>query len=332
MYGQVPDGLFFQYYLRHVSGTLATTAKVSVADLWQTAVPAIAFTHPDASHGITALSALCMGSNHHSANSTMMAASPDFERTAELHYTAALADLRASIEAPDHSSVDAVLACCITLVPCGLARARRPTADNLIGDWLFHMRGLWTLGETLSAPSRPDDQHQQIVPWPQHDSPGLDHPSTELADQLVRPIPSVVQAIHRGRYEVIERLQRLVTRPEAQIPPDGLQVYLEATSRLVVLYNYITEGPVGNYTRAVFHWAVMSSPRFVQLLADQDGTALTVLPHWLVAMIAEENSWWWLVGFGSSRIRLIADILEKAQSPCRDLLIWPMEMVERWGS
>ena len=333
-YRQVPDGLLFQYYLRHVSGTLATThTDTWLAELWQSAVPAVAFTNPGTSHAIMALSALYMSSSNMNAGTSSL----DYLATAELHYSMALANLRTSIENLKHISIDAILACCITLVPCSLAMARGPTVKNLFGDWIFHMRGFATLGDTLTSSSRPDESRHQLIRYPQPNNPGLDLPATGSTNQpSLRDSRSLLRNIQQDRHEVIEKLRLLVAGLESEPSSLDTQVHLEAIERLDFLFSFITECDVSNYTRAVFHWVVQIPARFVRLLADMDGVALIVFAHWLVPILAVEEVWWWLrgcgsPGFGSSRIQTIADVLDQVQSPYRHLLVWPMKMAEQWG-
>lgn len=334
-YRQVPDGLLFQYYLRHVSSTLATSdgsldhAGPWLMDLWQTAIPAAAVTEQGTLHAVMALSALHMNvSNIHAGTSSL-----DYLATAELHYSMALADLRKSVEAQDQVSVDAILACCITLVPCSLAMACRSTAKTLSGDWVFHMRGFQALGEHLTSSQRPSETRQQLIRYPQPNNPGLDEPQLDSTYEQPSDSPSLLQDIRQSRRQTIQDLRRLVNLIPSS---EDSEAHLEAIERLDVLFVFITEGRATNYTRATFHWIVKAPARFVQMLADMKTIALIVFAHWLVALLAMEEVWWWLSGFGapgfaSSRIQAIADVLVQGQSPHCHLLVWPIRMVERWG-
>jgi hypothetical protein len=328
---QTPDKLLFHYYLNRVGGTFASIhSDPDLARMWQTGVPSVAFAYRGASHAIMAVSALCMGLREEHAGAMY-----DHQATAELHYDQAVKDLRTSMAALDQANIDAVLACCMTLVPCSLAMAALTKGAALLGDWILHTRGFATLGDSLtgsdagkdSIPSLPSSE--SLVVYPQPSNPGLDMAVRYPADnsqQTSRVL--LLRSIHQSAQRPMENLRRGLDPQWSMLSGEDVQACLIALEELRAVFDYALQGRAANYSRAVLRWLVMIPARFVQLLFDEAEAALAIFTQWLVTTLVLDDMWW-MKGFGSSRIQAIAKLFERSGSVYLSCMEWPLEALRR---
>ena len=300
--------------------------------MWRTGVPSVAFAYRGASHAIMAVSALCMALSEGHAGSS----SPyDHQATVELHYDEAVKDLRTSMEALNETNIDAILACCMTLIPCSLAIAAITQEARLIGDWILHIRGFATLGDSLTGSDAGEDSIppspslDQLVTYPQPSNPGLDMAVRSLTNMVPQSSRILqLQNIYQPAQSSMENLRRGLNPRWSTLSAEDIKVCLTALDELKAVFGYALQGRATNYSRAVLRWLVIVPARFVQLLLDEADAALVISAHWLVTTLVLDNLWW-MKGFGSSRIHSIVERLKRSGSVYQTCMDWPLEMLQR---
>ena len=278
-----------------------------------------------------AVSALCMRSTQEHARSSTY----DHQATAELYYSQAVKHLRTSMEALDQTNIDAILACCMALVPYSLGTARVADDARLVGDWLVHIRGFATLGDSLTGSDAGKDSipsqssPDQLVTYPQPSNPGLDmalRSSTELIPQSSSVL--LLQSIRQSGQGAMKSLRQGMDPRWSKLSTEDVQACLAALSGLEIVFDYALQGRATNYNRAVLRWLVMLPERFVQLLFEEAEAALAIFAYWLVTTVVLEDLWW-MKDFGSSRIRTIAERFERSRGAYQSCMEWPLEMLNR---
>ena len=328
-YRKVSDGLLFEYYLSHVSGTFASVHRdPALVKIWKSGVPAVAFSSPGTSHAIRAISAVCMNKTQGGTQTSPL----DYQATAKLHYGRAMQLMRMSIDQSTSVSLDEVMSCCMALAACGVALAVAPSAyEEMYGDWIVHLRACQTLGDILSGAGKLQERQHELIGFPQPSNPGLDRPASDDSMDFIEPLINsshMLRGIRGAKREVIEKLRLAVAVVDSQLHSSDNQDLVVAINRLEYLYHYITECRVHSYYRAVLHWIVQVPTRYVQLLVAGDEIANVIFAGWLVATLAVDDLWWFR-GFGSCRLRLIAEKFKQTNSPYRSLLVWPTEMARQ---
>ena len=273
-----------------------------------------------------ALSALCMRA--HAAHSTNEAF--DYRYTAELHYCNALAHLRKSIPVIDRVSADAVLACCMVLIPCGLALARVSQGSDSIPDWVHHLRGFRALGAAIDGCDTTQRSKQELIPYPQLGIPRK-HIAGSQEDILPTEARLLWQAIRQSRQAAMDELRDAIAKSGHEHSPVDGEAYTAALNELEYVMDYITECRVSNYFRAVYTWPVQIPLGFLELLARKDELAFAIYAHWLVGTLLLDDLWW-TRGFGVNGIGRVASILEESTSRYCHLLDWPKQMLQEWRS
>ncbi|KAK5134241.1 hypothetical protein LTR08_006784 [Meristemomyces frigidus] len=303
----------------------ATSTDAAHARMWESSVPVVAFGNPVASHAMMAFSAFGLSSTTCPENTAY-----DFQATAELHYCQSLEYLRASLPDLGQNSADAVLACAMVLIPCGLALARSNTHGKPLSDWLYHLRGFRALGSAIygwKSLAKPADQ---LIPYPQKGIPDAELHDTNLGGgALWGPGALLFHRVRRSRRDAIQSLQAAIDESDIRADVADTEVCAAAITALEYVMNYTLDSRVSNFFRAVFTWPSYVSPRYVELLMCGDPLALAIYAHWLVLTMLLEDLWW--VGdFGSCRIEKLASWDELSNSPYSQLLAWPVRMRTEW--
>ncbi len=313
---QVPDALLWQYYLAHASGNMAATDSNSTySEIWQSSIPAVAHTDVGTAHALMALSALCMSS--HDAHG----GSFDGAATAQMHYYKSLQCLRSSIPSLRPENADALLACAMLLIPCGLALAS--TAAGAVSEWHLHLRGFRSLADASSELRSETSARHELIPAPR----GLPHRQLRVSDsgQSV-PNEKVIElfyTIQRTKDSAIDLLKTTITDFEPTIGCTNAEVYLTAIDELEHMMDHVFECGITNNLRAIFSWTTEISPEFTRLLAGRDELALAIAAHWLVCTLLLHDMWY-LRGFGAARINTVMEVVGGAYGV---LLEWPGEMM-----
>ncbi|KAK3112950.1 transcription factor [Teratosphaeriaceae sp. CCFEE 6253] len=275
---RVPDVVLWQHYLVRAAKTMvATSTDLAHARMWESSVPAVAFAEPAASHAMMAFSALCLD-----ATSPTESALYDVQATAELHYCKAVEHLRTSLPVVDQAGADAVLACTMLLIPCGLALNRTPDAPRR--DWLYHLRGFRALGANIYASSSMAAGSDQMIPYPQ---PGIPESQPYQANMgggaLWGPEICLFHEIRRSREPAMRTLRMAMENLDAG--RDVAEECRAALESLEFVMDYTLECRVSNLFRAVFTWPVLITPAFADLLTTWNQAALAIFTHWLVLVM-----------------------------------------------
>ncbi|KAK4953652.1 transcription factor [Elasticomyces elasticus] len=319
---QVPDALLWQYYLSYAGGTLAATGSDrAYAEMWQTCVPAVAHSDPGTSHALMALSALCLISNEPDLHGTAL----DYHSTAMHHYTASVRLLRESISVPEKAAADALLACSMLLIPCGIAFARKTASPT--SEWLHHLRGFRALGDALNESDGIANAEHQLIPFPQDGIPEQQihivsrgrHSKATLLCNLIRC----------SRHRALDKLRAAVAASDPASDPLDTEAYVLAIEQLQYVMDYVVECRTSNYLRAIFSWSTQVSPRFVMLLGSRDELAIAIGVHWIVLTLLLHDLWF-VKGFGAFRIETVTARFEQSRSINLWLLDWPREVLRQW--
>ena len=321
---RVPDALLWQHYLVRAGKSMAATSTdLAHAQMWESSVPAVAFSDPVASHAIMALSALCLDST-----ACMDDAVYDVRATAELHYCQALERLRSSLPVVSQASADAVLACGMALIPCGLALNRMPDAPRR--DWLYHLRGFRALGDSVYNSSTLTDARVRMIPYPQLGIPDAKtHQSNLGGGALWGPGNMLLHRIRRSWHTAIDKLKAGLDESDLQCDPADREACTAGLEGLEGVMEYVLDCRVSNFFRAIFTWPVQVPQRFAELMLARDHAALAIFMHWLVLTMALEDLWF-VQDFGSRRIELLARWMIEVDSPYVHLLRWPVTMRAQW--
>ncbi|KAK5721315.1 transcription factor [Elasticomyces elasticus] len=193
----------------------ATSTDCAHAQMWESSVPAVAFNHPVASHAVMAFSALCMYTT-----SSTKGGSYELLATAKLHYCRSLELLRASVPVTEDISVDAVLACAMTLIPVGLTLAQFNagiTAGDKLAitpqlDWLYHLRGWRTLGSSMSP--RLADSDTLLIPFPQPGIPESEHEDNYGGGALWTLSVSLFHTLRASWRDALADLSAAIANPD----------------------------------------------------------------------------------------------------------------------
>lgn len=301
--------------------------------MWQDSVPAIAFSSAVVSHAMMAFSAFCLGTAVCQEDGER---ARDFRATAESHYYRSVRMLRSSLATVDRSSADAVLACAMVLIPCGLALARSDDGVFELRDWMCHLRGWRVIGSSVYGDGSEGRMGttERLIPYPQ---PGIPESREPLSSRLVvrerlstwtstGPFMGMLQ---RSWPDAVAKLKRAVAINDAAKDPTTSIAYTSAIASLEDVIDYILSHRVPNLFRAIFIWPIRIPPEFVRLLECNDGLALAIYAHWLVLTMAVEDLWW-LEGFGSGQINRLVSRASSVSGLRPDLLVWPVEMMEGW--
>lgn len=255
----------------------------------------------------------------------------DFRATARLHYCQSVNFLRTAIPHFDTVSADALLACAMILIPCGLALSQNEDGFFELHDWLHHLRGWRILGSTIYKSNPHLDSTTSLIPYPQQGIPDpaflpkAIHGSTCLwasADPFVNEID-------RTRRKTMADLRCKIEALRSDCIATSFEAYIAAVGSLEYVMDYVLQYPVSNLFRAVFTWPIHITPMFIQLLVDHDAVAQAIYAHWLVLTLVVEDLWW-VKGFGSSQIGQMAGQSEFSRPPGCELLKWPIEMRDEW--
>ncbi|KAK4972852.1 transcription factor [Elasticomyces elasticus] len=334
---RAPDALLWQYYLVHASKTMtATSTDRAHAQMWESSVPAVAFNHPVASHAVMAFSALCMYTT-----SSTKGGSYELLATAKLHYCRSLQLLGASLPVTEEISVDAVLACAMTLIPVGLTLAQFNTGITAAGDklaitpqldWLYHLRGWRTLGSSIAP--RLADSDTLLIPFPQPGIPESDHEDNYGGGALWTLSTSLFHTLRASWRDALANLSAAIANPDN---PDlhrdavDIEACTMAITALEYVMEYTLECRVSNFFRAVFAWPSKVPQRFFDMVTSLDHLALAIHAHWLVLTMLLEDLWW-VKDFGADRIERLAIWYDRVESPYAHLLSWPVEVRKDWRS
>ncbi|KAJ9620652.1 transcription factor [Taxawa tesnikishii (nom. ined.)] len=304
---------------------VATSTDPAHARMWESSVPAVAFGKPVASHAMMAFSAFCLSSMTCLENTAY-----DFQATAELHYCQSLEYLRASLPILDQISADAVLACAMVLIPCGLALAQSSTRDDPRRDWLYHLRGFKTLGSAIYGWTNLAEPADQLIPYPQLGIPDAEQYDTNLGGgALWGPAILLFHRVRRSRRDAMQSLRAAIDETDIRREVADTEACTATLTALEYVMDYTLECRVSNFFRAVFTWPIRVSPRYVELLMCHDHLALAIYAHWLVLTIFLEDLWW-VKDFGADRIDSLASWVELSDSSYSQLLRWPVKMRVEW--
>jgi hypothetical protein len=319
---RAPDALLWQYYLRQASQTISTTdTDPRHTKMWESSVPAVGFSNALVSHAIMAFSAFCM-----SSKTCAGTASYDFRTTGQLHYHQALKQMQASLPFIGRDNADAVLACAMVLIPCGLALAHGGESVEKSDDWLYHLRGFRTLGAAIYQGG--ESTAGRLVPYPQQGIPDDGMKELIITSDMILAAPLLARI--RGSWrDALVNLNIAVDRVGVVVDAADHKAHMAAIEWLNYAMNYTLGCKVSNLFRAVFTWPILLSSYFCDLVAKRNHLALAIYSHWLVLTMLVEDKWW--VGeFGSERIE--ANLLEfkRVGSPFMPLLEWPVRMMTDW--
>lgn len=136
----IADSALLAHYCKRTSLTLAAASKSDVrSKIWQHGLPSVACEHPSVSHGIAAVAAINIWCENVRQSNSGTAAYPSSSTTnlpkpelplhrylyqAEVHHGECLRLFQEELRSINEHNLDAVLACALLLVPCGLARSR----------------------------------------------------------------------------------------------------------------------------------------------------------------------------------------------------------------
>jgi hypothetical protein len=318
---RAPDALLWQYYLRRASQTISTTdTDPRHTKMWEISVPAVGFSNSLVSHAIMAFSAFCMSS------AAAGAASYDFRTTGQMHYHQALRRMQASLPFLGRDNADAVLACAMVLIPCGLALAHGGESIERSDDWLHHLRGFRTLGAAIYQGEK--STADRLVPYPQQGIPDSGMKGLVVGNDVILAAPLLAR-IRRSWRDALETLKVAVDRAGVAMDVADSEACVAAIKSLSYAMNYTLGCKVSNLFRAVFTWPILVSSHFCNLVARRDHIALAIYSHWLVlTMLVEEK--WWVGEFGSERIEDILVEFKRVGGPFIPLLEWPVRMMTDW--
>jgi hypothetical protein len=321
---RAPDALLWQYYLRQASQTISTTdTDPRHTKMWESSVPAVGFSNALVSHAIMAFSAFCM-----SSTTCAGTASYDFRTTGQLHYHQALKQMQALLPFLGRDNADAVLACAMVLIPCGLALAHGGETVEKSDDWQYHLRGFRTLGAAIYQGEK--SSADRLVPYPQQGIPDSGMKGLITGSDVILAAPLLAR-IRRSWRDALGNLKTAVDRVGVVVDATDRKAYVAAIERLDYAMNYTLGCKVQNLFRAVFTWPILLSSHFCDLVAKRDHLALTIHSHWLVLTMLVEDKWW--VGeFGSERIEATLVVFKRVGSPFIPLLEWPVRMMTDWRS
>jgi hypothetical protein len=321
---RAPDALLWQYYLRQASQTISTTdTDPRHTKMWESSVPAVGFSNSLVSHAIMAFSAFCM-----SSTTCAGTASYDFRTTGQLHYHQALKRMQASLPFLGRDNADAVLACAMVLIPCGLALAHGGESVEKSEDWLHHLRGFRTLGAAVYQGEK--STADRLVPYPQQGIPDSGMKQLVVGNDTIL-VPPLLTRIRSSWRDALGNLQVSVDRVGVATDVADREAHMAAMKSLNYAMNYTLDCKVPNLFRAVFTWPILLSSHFCDLVARRDHLALAIYSHWLVLTMLVEDKWW--VGeFGSERIEATLMGLKRVGSPFVPLLEWPARMMTEWGA
>jgi hypothetical protein len=319
---RAPDALLWQYYLRQASQTISTTdTDPRHTKMWESSVPAVGFSNSLVSHAIMAFSAFCM-----SSKACAGTASYDFRTTGQLHYHQALKQMQASLPFLGRDNADAVLACAMVLIPCGLALAHGGESVEKSDDWLYHLRGFRTLGAAIYQGEK--SAADRLVPFPQQGIPDSGMKGILIGGDVIFASPLLAR-IRRSWRDALENLKIAMDRVGIFVNVADRKAHVAAIESLKYAMDYTLSYKVSNLFRAVFTWPILLSSHFSDLVARKDHLALTIYSHWLVLTMLVEDKWW--VGeFGSERIDATLLEFKRADSPFMPLLEWPVRMMTDW--
>jgi hypothetical protein len=319
---RAPDALLWQYYLRQASQTISTAdTDPRHIKMWESSVPAVGFSNALVSHAIMAFSAFCM-----SSTTCAGTASYDFRTTGQLHYHQALKQMQASLPFLGRDNADAVLACAMVLIPCGLALAHGGESVERSEDWLHHLRGFRTLGAAIYQGEKSTDD--RLVPYPQQGIPDSGMEELVVGNDAIL-VPPLLTRIRRSWRDALGNLKVSVDRVGIVIDTADHEAHLAAIKSLKYAMNYTLGCKVPNLFRAVFTWPILLSSHFCDLVAKKDHLAMAIYSHWLVLTILVEDKWW--VGeFGSERIEATLTEFKRVESVFSSLLEWPVRMLIDW--
>jgi hypothetical protein len=324
---KVPDALLWQYYLCHTSKTLAAAGtNPSHAEMWQNAVPAVAFNNAPAAHAMMALTALDLGSTE----GAMDFSGYDYLATASMHYTTAIERLRTSIKSIENMNADAMLACSMILIPCGLAFAQRQGGCTAVREWIPHLRGFRSVGNAITAESPQRAVDYRLIPFPQMGIPPPSFHTPSNGDEAPSGAPLLLfHSLQRGRKAALEDLMFSIEDVNGDQDDFDAEPYVKAVVELEYVMDFFLECNVTNFFRAIFTWPIQVPLSFVKLLSREDELALAIYAHWLVATLMLDEHWW-LREFGSVQIERISALLVRENSPHAHLLRWPRKMLDEW--
>ena len=319
---RAPDALLWQYYLRQASQTISTTdTDPRHTKMWESSVPAVGFSNTLVSHAIMAFSAFRMSSTICAGTTSY-----DFRTTGQLHYHQALKQMQALLPFLGRDNADAVLACAMVLIPCGLALAHGGESVEKSDDWLYHLRGFRTLGAAIYQGEK--SSADRLVPYPQQGILDSGRQGLIIGSDVVLAAPLLAR-IRRSWRDALGNLKTAVDRVGIVVDAADRKAYEAAIERLDYAMNYTLGCKVPNLFRAVFTWPILLSSHFCNLVAKRDHLALTIYSHWLVLTMLVEDKWW--VGeFGSERIEATLVEFKRVGSPFIPLLGWPVRMMTDW--
>ncbi|CAJ2506026.1 Uu.00g001560.m01.CDS01 [Anthostomella pinea] len=326
--GRVPDCLLWKYYLGHASKTMASTdCDPAYADMWQTAVPSVAHNDPATSHALMALSALWCASSH---GAQLGESTFDYSATAKLHYCRSLEYLRTSMSKQGTTSPDALLACSLLLIPCGLMLARNGSSPTR--EWLFHVRGFRALGDSLlgsnwTATAQP---HLQLMPFPQDGSPKRPMHDTCCSQAMLDDRSTLLlNSIERSHRDAIDTLRAAIAESGQTSIHSDTRTYTAAVDELQQVMDYVIGCCVPRRLRVIFSWTTEMPSSFEEMLMGHDELAYAIAAHWLVGTLLLDDLWF-VRNFGAYRIERITERLEQTDSRYLSLLDWPREMLNDW--
>jgi len=278
---------------------------------------------------LMALSALSMAFDASHPRSSAF----DYIATAETHYCKSLQHLRASMSKLELVSPDALLACSILLIPCGLALAR--ATSGLLRLWVCHLRGFRALGDTISGTHSTLRSPLDLIPFPQLGTPEPQTIDTVTAgcateasgDRLSR----FCSSIRSSKDEAVNKLRAAIAEAQPRLSSLDAEAYTAAIDEVQFVMDYTLNYGPENKFRPIFSWATEIPPRFVELLGGKDELAMAITAHWLVCTLLLDEVWF-MTGFGAFRIEAVTEMLEQGMSPHRSLLDWPLEILQEWRS
>ncbi|KAM0713962.1 hypothetical protein Q7P37_010925 [Cladosporium fusiforme] len=325
--GRAPDALLWQYYLAHASRTIAVSSiDPSHTRMWVNSIPAIAFKHPIASHAMLAFSAFCM-----SASPRMKSTTYDLRATACLHYCQSVNSLRKSLPIMDASTLDAVLACAMIMIPCGITLAQSHHGVFALHDWVHHLRGWVALGSLFCQLDLTVDNTTRLIPYPQLGIPGPgDLPTPRRGHpSLMTSTDPFISAIRRTWRKAMADLIAATRALHIDHESADLDACLVAINSLEYVIDYILNYPIPNLFRAVFQWVLYIPRRFIELLTAHDDLSLAIYAHWLVLAMTLEDLWW-TRDFGSGQLKRLVESDMVSSKLSLGMLKWPVEMREEW--
>ena len=278
------------------TATYATlTTDGGLQELWQMAVPRIAFSYDFVMHALLAMSALHLSFLHPSDRSYYMMATE--------HHGKALRLLRAAFPAKDPSHGTAIFAASslVGLYVCG-CQLDDEDMSLKAPTWIRQFRGIWATAQWRWKWVLEGELGSMLAPKPADQS-------RYAGEDTVFP-SSLLALSQRGAPGQLD--------PEELENDDVHQIYIHATEVLKASWDrsWLTELRLTE----VLHWPVNIKERFLDFIEERRPRALVLLAHHCALMESVDKRFWWIKGRGMDEVARIDNILEERWKRWLD---WP---------